>query len=359
MLKYFFLTTRQYILIFLTATIFFFNLSKNVIAKEDSFFIKNLEASHDLGVNFSRDKVIEDTLQKALKSLLSKVLLSKNLVNLKKISFKDTQKLVESFQITNERFEKNKYYATFNVFFNSRKLGIFLSNQNLPFSNPKDISVLLFPIYYSNNDIKLFDENIFYKNWKNSNFKNKLINFILPFEDLDELLLVNKNKGTIENFEINQIAKKYNTSNYIIVIMEQQNDILKTFLKMNLSETKYSKNENYNFPSNEDLKNTFLIIDDLKLKILDTWKEANIVNFALPLFINLYLEDMNLNDLNELEKTINNISIIHHYSLEEFSINKSIIKIKYYGDPKKLYKEFSKFNYKLQNNKGYWVLNKK
>ena len=122
-------------------------------------------------------------------------MLSNNFDKLKKITFKDTQKLVESFQIRNERFEKNKYHATFNVFFNSHRLGVYLSNQNLPFSNPRDISVLLFPIYYINNDIKLFGENIFFKNWKNSNFKNKLINFILPFEDLDELLLVNKNKG--------------------------------------------------------------------------------------------------------------------------------------------------------------------
>ena len=48
--------------------------------------------------------------------------------------------------------------------------------------------------------------------------------------------------------------------------------------------------------------------------------------------------------------------IIENYTLEEFNINNSIFKIYYYGNPKKLRSELSKFGYKLMNNQGVWHL---
>ena len=44
------------------------------------------------------------------------------------------------------------------------------------------------------------------------------------------------------------------------------------------------------------------------------------------------------------------------YTLEEFNINNSLFEIYYYGNPKKLRSEFSKFGYMLMNNQGVWHL---
>jgi len=42
--------------------------------------------------------------------------------------------------------------------------------------------------------------------------------------------------------------------------------------------------------------------------------------------------------------------------LEEFNINNSLFKIYYYGNPKKLKLELSKFGYQLKDDQGFWQL---
>ena len=63
-----------------------------------------------------------------------------------------------------------------------------------------------------------------------------------------------------------------------------------------------------------------------------------------------------LKDLDKLRKVFYKIGIIDRYVLEEFNINNSYYKIYYYGNPKKLKAELSKFGYELINNQGVWQL---
>ena len=66
--------------------------------------------------------------------------------------------------------------------------------------------------------------------------------------------------------------------------------------------------------------------------------------------------DKDLKNLEELKKIFNKISIIDNYNLEEFNINNSFFKIYYYGNPKKLKSELSKFGYQLKNVQDHWQL---
>ena len=98
------------------------------------------------------------------------------------------------------------------------------------------------------------------------------------------------------------------------------------------------------------------ILKDLKFNITDLWKEENLVNLLMPLSINLKFQHSKLEDLDKLRNTLYKISIIKNYTLEEFNINNSLFKIYYYGNPKKLRSELSKFGYMLMNNQGVWHL---
>ena len=90
--------------------------------------------------------------------------------------------------------------------------------------------------------------------------------------------------------------------------------------------------------------------------ITDLWKEENLINVLMPLSVKLKFHHTNLENLNELRKTFKKISIIDNYTLEEFNINNSFFKIYYYGNPKKLKSELSKFGYQLENIEGFWQL---
>ena len=98
------------------------------------------------------------------------------------------------------------------------------------------------------------------------------------------------------------------------------------------------------------------ILKDLKLKITDLWKEQNIINLLMPLSINLNFQHSRLEDLDKLRNTFYKIGIIDNYTLEEFNTKNSLFKIYYYGNPKKLRSELSKFGYMLMNNQGVWHL---
>ena len=65
---------------------------------------------------------------------------------------------------------------------------------------------------------------------------------------------------------------------------------------------------------------------------------------------------LGITSLTFIRSVLYKISIIENYKLEEFNINNSIFKIYYYGNPKKLRTELSKFGYLLMNNQGVWHL---
>ena len=98
------------------------------------------------------------------------------------------------------------------------------------------------------------------------------------------------------------------------------------------------------------------ILKDLKIEITDLWKEQNVINLLMPLSINLKFQHSKLEDLDKLRSILYKISIIQNYKLEEFNIKNSSFKIYYYGNPKKLRSELSKFGYLLMNNQGVWHL---
>ena len=76
----------------------------------------------------------------------------------------------------------------------------------------------------------------------------------------------------------------------------------------------------------------------------------------MTLSIKIKFQHTNIKDLDKLRKTFYKISIIKDYTLEQFNINNSFFKIYYYGDPKKLKSELSKFGYQLENVQGSWQL---
>ena len=89
------------------------------------------------------------------------------------------------------------------------------------------------------------------------------------------------------------------------------------------------------------------------------WKEENVLKVSVPLYIKIKYKHKKLSGLDHLKSTLFKISIIERFSLLEFDSTNSIFEIHYYGNPKILKLELSKFNYKLKNDLGYWVISKK
>ena len=215
------------------------------LASSHILAVEKLEISKEIDLEFSRNKIIDDAFKKSFYRLLSQILNSSDIKKLKSINMKEIKTLVENFKIKNEIFRESKYYANFDVYFNKKKIKFFLEKKNLFYSNPKQISVLFLPIIIEQENLHLFNDNIFYKYWLTNKDQSGLINYIMPLEDIDETLKLISSQENLENLDIIEIAKKYNTENYILSLIYLDKKKLNFFSKIKFDE--YKKNSNLIF----------------------------------------------------------------------------------------------------------------
>ena len=358
MCKYLIISFKEYIFIILTATIFFLSTLTNCKAEQNAFTIENIEIKAKMNLNFSREVYIDKALVNSFEILMSKILLARDLKKVSDIKLKKIKNLIDSFQIVEESYKNNIYEAKFNIFYSDLKVKKFLGKKNISFSQPKKISAIFFPLLLVNDEIIPLEQNFFYKEWLNTNIKNELINFILPLEDLEDVLKISNLKNKIEDINVEDFVNKYEIKNYVFALANYQNKKLNIYLKMNFINNKISKNVSYEINNIKNKEKLDFILKDLKFLITDFWKRENVISLTSPLTLKIKYKYRNLKELDDFKKIFYQINMIDNYSLEEFSTNDSTIKIYYYGNPKKLKGEFVKFGYKLENKNNFWEIYK-
>ena len=356
LIKYLTILFREYIFIFLTATLLLFTSFTKSFSEESVFTINNVEVNGVVDLNFSREKYLNKAFVNSFEILMTKILLSSDIKKISNIRSEQIKNLISSFQILEEKYSKDEYKANIKIFYNEAKVKKFLGSKNISFSQPENISVVFYPILFVNGEIKNFNENFFYKQWNKTEIENEIINFILPLEDLEDISKIVEAKDRIEELDINTFVNKYDVNNYVFSLMEYESETLSIHLKINFKNNKINKNIIHKVKNINDKKVLKNISKDLKLQITDIWKKENLVNLLMPLSIQLKFEHTNVQNLEQLRNIFYKINVIDDSTLEEFDINNSFFKIYYYGNPKKLKSELLKFGYILGNDQGYWQI---
>ena len=349
-------TIKKTIYIIFTLIFLSIILSDHSLASNHILAVEKLEISKEIDLEFSRNKIIDDAFKKAFYRLLSQILNSSDIKKLKNVNMREIKTLVENFKIKNEIFRESKYYANFDVYFNKKKIKFFLEKKNLFYSNPKQISVLFLPIFIEQENLYLFNENIFYKYWLTNKDQSELINYIMPLEDIDEILKLISYQENLENLDIIEIAKKYNTENYILSLIYLDKKKLNFFSKIKFEE--YKKNSNLIF-YDVDIKNEesiATIIKKAKVHLNDIWKDFNEINTSIKLSINLILNSNDVDKISKFENTLAKIDDIGSFSIKKFDLNKTVYEIIYNTDPNKLIKQFSIYGFEIVNDESRWVI---
>jgi hypothetical protein len=342
--------------IIFTLTFLFFVSLDHSLASNHTLSVEELEISKEIDLEFSRIKIIDEVFNKAFHRLLSQILNSKDIKKLKNINMREIKTLVEDFKIKNEIFRENKYYANFDVYFNKKKIKFFLEKKNLFYSSPKKISVLFLPIIIEKENLHLFNDNIFYKHWLTNKDQSGLINYITPLEDIDEILKLISSQENLENLNIIEIAKKYNTENYILSLIYLENKKLNFFSKIKFQE--YKKNSNLIFYKVDikDADSILTVIKKVKVHLNDIWKDFNEINTSIKLSINLILNSNNADKISKFENTLTKIDDINSFSIKKFDLNKTVYEIIYNTNPNKLIKQFSIYGFEIVNAEGLWTI---
>jgi len=178
----------------------------------------------------------------------------------------------------------------------------------------------------------------------------------MPLEDIDEILKLISSQENLENLDIIEIAKKYNTENYILSLIYLEEKKLNFFSKIKFEE--YKKNSNLIFynVNIKDEDSITPVINKAKIHLNDIWKDFNEINTSIKLSINLILNSNDADKISKFEDTLAKIDDIASFSIKKFDLNKTVYEIIYHTDPNKLIKQFSVYGFEIINDKNRWVV---
>ena len=317
--------------------------------------INNISVTETYDLNFDKSKVIDKAFNKAFSQLLNKTIKSEDITKVLNFKIDEVKKIIDSFEIVEENFTDNNYSSVINVSFQKKKFLNFIERKDVFSSIPKSKKIFFLPIYISTDKkiIKLFSENIYYKNWLITSEDTHLIKYILPSEDLEDLIILKKNIDNLEDYNFKEIIKKYDLSDYIILITFENDNSVNTLSKININNENILIRKQYSIKSDKSYDQ---IIKNLKNNYEDEWKKLNTINTSIKLNIRLSIQLNDYETINILEKKLNKIDLVSIFKIEKISNKKIIYKITYNGTPNKFLNDLKNNNFIVDKTSEIWKL---
>tara|TARA_B100000795_G_scaffold240965_1_gene203433 strand:+ start:62 stop:1027 length:966 start_codon:yes stop_codon:yes gene_type:complete len=316
--------------------------------------VSDIEISSPFELNFKKSKVIDEGFKASYINLLSMITTSGDRNKIKDVSIKELKSMIDSFTISDEQFINNEYFAKLETTFNKKKILNFLEKKNIFPSIPIKNKVLLIPILLDveTDGIYLFNDNIFYKKWNDTNKNYQLLDYLLPRDDLEDLNKIHEMSDSIETHDFINLIAKYDLKDYIILIIYKNKDEIKILSKINLNNSLKINNQKYSKVNLFDEENLNRILENLKNIYEDEWKKNNQINTSIKLPLTISIKSKNYKKIISLEETLSNIDLISNFYILNFDNKYTQYRIIYNGSPITFlnYMNNNKFEIVMQNN---------
>ncbi|MDB9739285.1 hypothetical protein OAB10_03185 [Candidatus Pelagibacter sp.] len=343
-----------YFILFSLLIVFFSTTYSNA----NAFKVSDIEISSPFELNFEKNNVIDKGFQTSFSDLISMITTSSDKKKIENISIKELKGMIDSFTISDEKFINNEYFANLETTFNKKKILKFLENKNIFPSIPQRNKVLLFPILVETKDsnIYLFNNNIFYDKWNEQKNSYDLLDYLLPSEDIEDLIELQKTSKDIENYNFSNLINKYDIKDSIILIIYKEENSIRTLSKINLNNNLKIQNKNYlkvDIVNENDFLN---IVESLKQLYEDQWKKNNEINTSIKLPITISINSKKTKKIIELERVLDSMDLVSEFNILNFNSESIQYKIKYNGTPNIFLNDMRKNNLELEMRNNIWTL---
>ena len=354
----FFINKLKFFHIVLFTIILFLSTFKISNSYGNTFKVSEIEVTEQFDLKFNKKNVFDKAFKSAFYQLISMVTSTADRKKLKNTDLSTIKTLIDSFNISNERFTNEKYIAVFNVNFDKKNTLLFFESQNIFPSIPKKLDVLLVPILVDvgKEHIVLYNENPFFKIWNDQKQNFHLLNYILPDEDIEDIKFLNRNYEIIENYDYSKIIEKYALKNFIINIIYKYDDKITILSKIKLKDTKKTINLDYKNIDYDSEDSLLVLIDNLKNIYEDNWKRINEINTSIKLPITVSIETKSNKKITRLEKELTKMDLVSSYKVLSVDSKKILYKIIYNGSPKNFLLEIEESGLEVNKDNQIWKI---
>ena len=252
--------------------------------------------------------------------------------------------------------KKKEKLVNFSVTFDKDKIHNLFYKRGIQYSEISNKELFILPVLVKENEIFIFNDNFFYKNWNNS-YDNDLIEFILPLENIEIIQNVNNFKDNLIDLNLVNIFKEYPNKNLALIIIEEYKaNLRRVYLKTRIQGKKISKNLILKEETLPSLKFNEKIILEVKKELTNLIKSKNLIDIRAPSFINVQLDLSKKSSLVELNERIQNIDSIENIYVQEFNKDYMSLRIKYLGKLEKIIDQLKTKNIVLQLIGDKWMI---
>ena len=347
---------------FICCIVLFISKTENVFSNNLIYDVNNVEINGKINSNSAKRKLTELAFEKAFIIFIDKVLLKEDALRLYKTKSKTIQDLVLTYQIIkNRKNNDNNDNFIFNIKFDPQKTNQFLAKKNISYADISNISLTLLPILIKDEEIFLYEENFFYKNWNKSKEvrkkkNDKFIRYDLVLENIEDLEYINSVKENINLIDIKKINSFKENKNYILLITYFAGEKFKAFIKTSIKDKNIKKNIDLNFYPKDEKKSYEEAITVLKKEINQIWKQQNLIDVSTPSFLDFFLEIKKIDDYLKLKSILDNIDIVENHSVLQMTNKYFKIRIKYNGKLNKIKNKLLEQKIKIKIIDNVWNL---
>ena len=301
----------------------------NLLSENNLFNVNNILINKK--DNLSNNQLADKAIKKAFDQLTKRILLKKDIQKISELNYLNISELVTYYNIS-KKFDNDSDNdnVIFNVTFDKNKIHNLFYNKGILYSDIIDKDFYVLPIFLKRNEIYIFSNNYFYKNW-NEFDNDDLLEFILPLENIEIIQSINNSKNDLLSLNLDLIFNEYADKNIALVFI--QNDGLnkeRIYLKAKIEGKLISKNLNIKKDIEEiDSKNK--VISLIKEEITNLVKSENLIDIRSPSFINVKLDLNKKDNLVFFNSKIKKIDLIEEIFVLELNKDFVNIKIKYLG----------------------------
>ena len=322
----------------------------NVLSENSLFNVNNILLNKK--DNLSNNELANRAIKKAFEQLSKRILLKKDMQKISELNYLNIRELVNYYNISKKSDNDN---VIFNVTFDKDKIHKLFYKREILYSDIVNKEFYVLPILIKQNEIYIFSNNYFYKNWNKLN-NDDLLEFNLPLENIETIQRINKSRNNLLDLSLESIFNEYADKNIALVLIEEdeltkdkiylKSKIQGKFISKYLDIKKNIKDNRY--------KNT--VISLIKEEITNLVKSENLIDIRAPSFINLKLDLNKKNNLIFFNSKIKKIDLIEEIFILEFNKDYVNIRIKYLGKLERMINQLKTNNIVLQLVNDKWLI---